>query len=172
MAVRSIRDIPELYHFTDVRNLPSIKRVGGLLSWYELKKKGLRPIAPGGNQVSHDEDVRRGMDRYVHLCFLSEHPMEYVARKDGRIEKSLFLKIDPQVLHIDGVKFTLDVANKSGVEAMGLAEADQKIDFEILYSSMDWRDPAIMERRNRSKKYEILIPDVVSLSLIRNMPDG
>ena len=172
MLIRSVFEVPRLFHFTDVRNLPSIREFGGLLSLYELKKNGLQPIAPSGNEWSHNADRISGMDRFVHLCFWSAHPMEYVARREGRIGKSCFLEIDPRILRLDGVKFTREVSNKSGITPKDLAEADQEIDFEVLYSPTNWRDPLIQKRLKLTQKYEILIPNMVSLSLIRNMPDG
>jgi hypothetical protein len=81
--------ITSFYHFTDTRNLPSIKAHGGLLPWSQIRGN---VVAPGGNDWSHDADAIKGQDNYVHLCFLPEHPMEFVARKDGRIQESRFLR--------------------------------------------------------------------------------
>ena len=71
------------YHFTDTRNLPSI-RAHGLLSMRELRQRGI-VVTPGGNDWSLDADQRSGMDGYVHLCFFKGHPMEWLATQDGRI---------------------------------------------------------------------------------------
>ncbi|OUE39109.1 hypothetical protein BZY95_17175 [Billgrantia desiderata SP1] len=84
-------NIQKLYHFTDTRNLPSIREQGGLLRLAEMKRRSVNGAVFGGNQWSHDADVARGLDGYVHLCFLSEHPMEWCAKNDGRILDSVFL---------------------------------------------------------------------------------
>ena len=85
------------YHFTDVRNLPSIRN-HGILSMRAMRQMGSLPTAPGGNAWSQDADIGSGMDGYVHLCFFDEHPMEWLAKQDGRIERSVFLEISPEIL--------------------------------------------------------------------------
>jgi len=152
-----------LYHFTDTRNLPSIKARGGLLPWSQIKGN---VVAPGGNDWSHDADAINGQDNYVHLCFLPEHPMEYVARRDGRILESRFLRIDPSVIHTPGTLFCPDVGNKSGVEMMGLTEAVSEMDFEIIAPAHKWLDPSLFERKKRASKYELLVHGQIPLSLI------
>jgi hypothetical protein len=37
---------------------------------------------------------------------------------------------------------------------------------------MDWRDPAIQQRRLAAELCEILVPNAVEMPFIRNMPDG
>ena len=107
------------------------------------------------------------MDRYVHLCFRSNHPMEYLARQDGRVVNSIFLEIHPSVLQFEGVRFTADVSNKSGVESVSIAKA--VIDYEVLYTRTDWSDPAIQQRLKQVEKYEVLVPCCIPLSHIRNI---
>jgi hypothetical protein len=164
--------IPLLYHFTDRRNLPSIQNCGGLFPKAELDGKGVAIPAAGGNQWSFDADKTRGLHNYIHLCFRSNHPMEYVARQDGRIVDSIFLQIHPSVLNYTGVRFTADVSNKSGVTLYTLEQARDIIDFQVLYTRTDWSDPAIQERLKQAEKYEILVPNPIPLSLIRNITNG
>ncbi len=161
--------IRALYHFTDRRNLASIRESGGLYSWAKLQEIEAEVEAPGGNDWSHQADARNGVDTYVHLCFRNRHPMEYIARKEGRIADSTFLEISPRVLDAEGVLFTKEVSNKSGVELYSLEEAAVIIDFEVLYTRQDWSDPEIQERLRQAEKYEILIPDFVPIDLIRNL---
>jgi hypothetical protein len=157
------------YHFTDQRNLPSIRSAGGLFSLEQLKNRGIVPPAPGGNEWSHDADAIRGLDKYVHLCFRQEHPMEYVARTEGRLGTTVFLSIEPGVLLQEGVMFTPDVSNKSGVPLLSFEEALEAIDFSVLYERHDWRDPEVKERMKLAKKCELLVPDMVPLSMIRGI---
>src|SRR5260370_4560046 len=70
--------ITRLYHFTDRQNLPLIQKLGGLYPPSQLEARGIQIPAPGGNQWSRDADKMSGMDRYVHLCFRPNHPMEYL----------------------------------------------------------------------------------------------
>lgn len=162
-----------LYHFTDARNLPSIKSLGGLFSRAKLVEMGVQNLFPGGNQWSLDADEMFGMDRYVHLCLRSTHPMEYVARQDGRIQRSVFLYVDREVLGFDGVLFTPDVANKSGVQPCPIAEAAAYIDFDVLCTRTDWSDPAVQERLQAAEKCEILIPDHIPFKYFEKyFPNG
>jgi ssDNA thymidine ADP-ribosyltransferase, DarT len=145
------------YHFTDTRNLPSIRALG-LLRLAELKRRGIVVPAPGGNEWSQEADVRRGLDEYVHLCFFDEHPMEYRARGARHIDKTVFLRVAPDILEIPGVLFSPGVANKNGVVPVTLDEAVAQMDFEAMHERLDWRDAAVKERIKTTRKYELLVP--------------
>lgn len=161
--------IKNLYHFTDVRNINSIKQ-HGLLSWRELQARGIIPPAPGANELSHDLDVALDLDQYVHLCLWSEHPMEWRARQDGRILQSTFLKISTEVLNLPGLLFAADVANKTGVELLDFDAAVQMLDFEAVYRYLDWKDPEVKARVQASRRYEVLVPDRVPAQMISGFP--
>jgi hypothetical protein len=169
MATKSLDQIPRLYHFTDRRNLDSIRVQGGLYPLSELARRGVSIPAPGGNQWSRDADQLKGMGRYVHLCFRSNHPMEYLARQDGRIGDSIFLEIHPSVMQFPGVMFTSDVSNKAGVEIIPITAAIELIDFEVLYTRTDWSDQAIQQRLKQAEKCEVLVPCHIPLTHIRNI---
>jgi ssDNA thymidine ADP-ribosyltransferase, DarT len=165
--------IKDLFHFTDRRNLPSIRDLGGLYSYALLQEMGVEIPAPGGNEWSRDADAYKGMDRYVHLCFKANHPMEYRAREEGRIVSSVFLSVSTDVLKIDGVKFTSDVSNKAGIEAYSLAEAMDVIDFEMLDGGWkNYSDPEIQARLQAVEKYEVLVPDYIPLQMILSLRNG
>jgi hypothetical protein len=167
-----LQRITVLYHFTDRRNLPSIREHGGLQPLATLREKAITIPAPGGNDWSHGADTARGLDRYVHLCFRATHPMEFRARQEGRIADSIFLHVSAEVLQWEGVRFTPDVSNKSGVESYTMEQARGMIDFAVLYARTDWRDPIIKQRLQQTEKYEILVPRHIPLELIRNLPSG
>jgi hypothetical protein len=164
--------VTALYHFTDRRNLKSIRKLGGLFSLAKLEEMGVEIPAPGGNDWSHEADVRKGLDEYVHLCMRPNHPMEFVARRAGHIGDAAYLQIHPDVIYQEDVLFAPDVSNKSGVEVYSIDEARELIDFEVLYTRTDWRDPVIKRRLQQAEKCEILVPDHIPLKLIRNLPDG
>ena len=109
--------ITKLYHFTDVRNLPLIKKLDGIWSTLKLKK-GKCDFFPGGNQWSLDQDVSTGMDYYVHLCWDRNHHMEKNIRERDKDIRLFYLEIDRLILYEPGVVFTPGVAN-----AIGVAEA-------------------------------------------------
>src|SRR5947207_11641472 len=110
------------YHFTDTRNLQSIRAHGGLYCLAKCRELGINIAAPGGNDWSHEADQRAGLDNYVHLCLRNQHPMEYRAREDGRIISAVYLEIDPRVIEVEGIRFSPDVSNKSGVPLLTLNE--------------------------------------------------
>lgn len=167
MALDRIR---RLYHFTDTRNVDSIREHGGLYSWRKLRDMGVEVDVPGGNDWSHEADVRIGLDDYVHLCLRANHPMEYIARhKEGRIERSIFLEIDRSVLDLDGVLFTEDVSNKRGVETRTLDEAEELIDFDVIGGNIDYQDQDHLARLRQVEKCEILVPEFIPIDLIRNI---
>ena len=167
-----LNQITRLYHFTDTRNLPMIRQLKGLYSAAVLKKAGWTIPAPGGNDWSQEADAWVGVDQYVHFCFCDSHPMEYLARQAGRIQTSIFLDIDPAVLRQDGVLFTAGVSNKSGMLRYTIEQARTLIDFEVICTRTNWKDPAILERRKNAEKCEILVPNGIAITWIRNMPNG
>lgn len=169
MGIDTLAKVPLLYHFTDRRNLPIIKEMGGLYPLSQLHEKNVEVPAPGGNEWSRDADALKGMGNFVHLCFRNTHPMEFVARQDGRITDTIFLQIHPSVLQFEGVRFTSDVANKAGVESVAIADAEGLVDFEILYTRTDWKDTAIKARLSQAEKYEVLVPHIIPLAYIRNI---
>jgi ssDNA thymidine ADP-ribosyltransferase DarT-like protein len=161
------------YHFTDTRNLSLIREFGGSYSTAKLREMGVENFHPGGNQWSLDADEMSGMDQYVHLCFKPNHPMEHIARQEGRIENSRFLPVDGDVLRVEGMLYSAGVSNKSGIEICGICEAADKIDYEVLYTWMPWSNPEIQARRQAAEKCEILVPDHVPMKYLEKyFPNG
>lgn len=154
------------YHFTDTKNLPSIRQ-HGLLSMRTLRASQIDTTC-GGNDWSLDADRRFGMDAYVHLCFFSEHPMEWLARQDGRIEQSRFLRIAPEVLRIPGVLITDGVSNKADMKPQPAEDMIGKLDLKVIYTRTDWKDPEVQERLKAARRCEVLVPDRVPVALIKN----
>lgn len=153
--------IEGIWHFTDKANLDSIQSNGGLLSLAELERRGIAIAKPGGNQWSHDADKYKGVDQYVHMSFLDNHPMQFAAKRDGRITDPIWIKIDPSILLDKNVLFSCDVSNKAGVNLLTADQAIEQIDFEVLFTRTDWKDPAIQKRLKAAQKSEILIPTMV-----------
>lgn len=154
-----------VYHFTDKRNIPEIKKQGGLLPRAMLSNI---PYIPGGNQWSIDADNYSGMQNFVHLCFLNDHPMEFCARNEGRID-SIWLEILTDVLDLPDVKYCAGVANQAGATYVTAIEAIKIMDFDHLFNWHDFKIYENMERHNEAKKYEILVPSRIPIELIRGL---
>ncbi|MCD9126989.1 DarT ssDNA thymidine ADP-ribosyltransferase family protein [Luteimonas fraxinea] len=157
------------YHFTDLRNVSSIKERGGLLSMHEMKRRGIAVPAPGGSVASQRTDAINGMDKYVHLCFFNQNPMEYRAKEGGRIEESKFLEVSREVICVEGVLFTSTMSNVRGAVAVDLVRASQALDFDAIYGKVDWSDLAQRGRVVAARKYEILVPGFVDIKYLRNI---
>jgi hypothetical protein len=147
-----------------------IRDLGGLYSLEQLEEMGLEIPAPGGNDWSRDADRRKDLHKYVHLCFRNNHPMEYRARQEGRIVQPYYLQVSAEVLEFEGVRYTHDVSNKRGVRLRTIEEAREMIDFEVLYTRTDWKNPEVKQRLDEAEKCEILVPDHIPIELIRNIP--
>jgi hypothetical protein len=163
-----------LYHFTDRRNLQQIRDLGGLYPLAELEHLGVTIPGFGSDVGSREVDRRRNLHRYVHLCFKSSHPMEYIARQEGRINDSIFLEVHPAVMQWEGVRFTAAMANTNNIQFYTLDEARSLslIDYEVLYTRTNWSDPQVQQRLQVAEKYEILVPRIIPLDFIRNLPNG
>lgn len=159
------------FHFTDMRNLPSIRQ-HGLLSTQELKKRGIVVPAFGGNQWSLDADRAKGMDAFVHLCFMVGHPMVSHAVADGRFQRVIYLKVRPDIIKQPGVMMTIDVANQSGVVPLPPSQALDALDIPVIYTRTKWKDPAVNARLQAAHRCEVLVPNSVATEFIENLGHG
>jgi hypothetical protein len=153
-----------IYHFTDKRNIPEIKKNGGLIPRSMLEGNGV-PHIPGGNQWSIDADNLSGMQNFVHLCFLNDHPMEYRAKEEGRID-SIWLAVSTIILDSPGVLYCASVANQSGAVYLTAEKAIKTMDFDHLFNRYDFKIDDNMARHNEAKKYEILVPFKIPIEFI------
>lgn len=154
-----------LYHFTDESNFQQI-RLLGLVSKERMRAEGWWPRTTGGNDWSHQQDKARGIDPYVSLCFTCNHPMKYLAHRDGRLPNPRYLKISARVLLTPGVRVAFGVANANDTEILPLSEALGRLDLEVLYSRTDWSDPEVNRRLRAAERMEILVPHGVEKNLI------
>ena len=73
--------------------------------------------------------------------------MVFRAQEEGRLLDVLFLQVSPAILSWTDVRFAPDIANKAGVALHSIDEAVKLIDFEVLYTRTNWRDPEIQRVR-------------------------
>ncbi|WP_424947943.1 DarT ssDNA thymidine ADP-ribosyltransferase family protein [Candidatus Spongiihabitans sp.] len=163
-------NITNIWHFTDGANLDSIQE-HGLLAFAEAQRRGIEIPAPGGNELSHGLDKIKELDEYVHLTFVDNHPMLFLAKKE-RIPDPVWIEIDSSIMLDEGVRFSSDVANKTEVAILNAEEAKKQIDFEVLFTRTDWKNPNIQARLKKARKSEILIPRRVSVEKILSWKNG
>lgn len=94
----SSNGIKFFYHFTDRRNLDSIRKNGGLYSWYYCENHGISIPFPGGGEQSRNLDRWHGLQDYVRLSFCDDHPMAYRLKLDGYNLVLLRIRIDVALL--------------------------------------------------------------------------
>lgn len=164
--------INKVWHFTDKANLDSIREHGGLLSLKTLNEKGIEIPVPGGDEWSHNADKSKGLDKYVHLTFVDHHPMLYTAQKDCRITDHIWLEIDVSIIMDSRVRFCSSVSYGKGAKLLDHNEAVKEIDFDVLFTYMDWKNSEILDRRNAAEKSEILVPNIVPIDKIMSFNNG
>jgi len=172
-APDSLSQIPVLYHFTDRGNIPSIRQLGGLFSTALLKEMG-HAFCAGGDEDSLALDMRCGMDKFVHLCFVTGHPMAFRVKERKPDADLVYLQIDQAILHQPGIMFATGVGYANNAATVSLAEAVERnlIDFKALYAWTDWKDPEAQAKRHAAELCEILVPNYVANAFIRNLPNG
>jgi hypothetical protein len=154
------------YHFTDKKNLDSIRK-HGVLCTAELRRQGIfKAVTPGGDANSQASDRASGTDQFVCLCFTSNHPMCHIAQNDERKLDPVYLQIDPEIIRDAGVMITNAPSNQNGVQKIAAATALDNLDLDVIYNWMQWNDPPILARLKVAEKYEILVPQQVALKYL------
>ncbi|AMQ56272.1 DarT ssDNA thymidine ADP-ribosyltransferase family protein [Algoriphagus sanaruensis] len=99
-------NITILYHFTDHSNLKSIKENGGLYSWYYCDKNNIVIPMTGNSSLGRSLDLEFGLEDYVRLSFIKDHPMKHVAMNEGRITRPYLLKVSIEVCYFENTRFS------------------------------------------------------------------
>lgn len=154
-----LKNALNLWHFTDHRNVASIRALG-LLRTTELRRRGIGTVM-GGDEASLSIDAHKGFDGYVRLGFLRNHPMTHVAITAGRIEQVRHLRVSPKVMLTPGTLISDRVATANEAIIKPSDQMIEALDFEVMYKRTDWKNPEIQTRRRAAEKLEILIPSDV-----------
>ena len=102
--------ITSIWHFTDRSNLESITE-NGLLSLSNILKQDIYVSRYGASESSHTQDKSKGLDKFVHLSFVKDHPMYHIAKGDGRIIDPVWIEIDTSILTDGNTYFSNMLAN-------------------------------------------------------------
>lgn len=167
-AVLEVHGINKLYHFTDRDNLESIIKNGGLYSWMDCERKGIKVNKPGGSTVSRQLDTSRSLGDYVRLSFTTQHPMMYVAMKDGRISNPVILEIDPEVVYWNETLYAnLNAARYTIEPNIGPTISDFKqIHFQSVKARKHFDLP---EEEQPYFQAEVLVKNFIPLEYLKNI---
>ena len=167
----SYYNITSIYHFTDKSNLPSIEKYG-IQSLKNIKRKNIKVSCYGADELSHKLDMQKGLDNFVHLALIQEHPMQYIKTKNGDIPNPVWIEIDISAIFENKTIFSDQVANKNGAKLYNIENLGNIIDLEVLWGYTNWSDPEIIQRRVKAKKAEIMVFDEIPTSKIKRIVYG
>ena len=144
------------YHFTDIRNLHSIKERGGLFSWWFCQRHNIKIPNAGGDGKSRELDMRYGLHDYVRLSFCRSHPMAFRKYNDGA--KLVLLKIKIDVATFCDTMFSdINAADSNHVHGKSL-EALKKVDMVAVKRGVLSSDSPYFKKRQAECMVRTFIP--------------
>lgn len=165
-AIIEQQGIRKLYHFTDRDNLQSILQHGGLYSWADCEEKGITIAKPGGSDGSRSLDARDGLQHYVRVSFVTQHPMMYVAMNEGRISNPVILEIDPEVIYWKDSQYADRNATKNGAQVGDGLDDFNKIHFSAVKARKHFD---LAEEEQMFFQAEVLVKHFIPLECIKNI---
>lgn len=165
-SILSKYKINRLYHFTDRSNLESIIANRGLMSWADCEEKNICISMPGGDMLSRQYDKQDNLHHYVRLSFTNQHPMMFVARREGRIPNPITLEIDKSVIFEDSTLFSnMNAVKREALVGSGL-EYFKKIHFSSIISRTHFDLPLEEQKYFQA---EVLVKNFIPLEKIQNI---
>lgn len=151
-----------LYHFTDRRNLDSIKQHGGLFSWFYCETNNIQIPFPGGDESSKSLDKSFHLEDYVRLSFCEDHPMSWRLQQQGY--DLVLLKIKVDAAWIKNTLFSdINAADKNHYHG-GKLEDLTKIDFSATRQHYLRKDSPLFKKHQA----EVLVKTFLPLEYITN----
>lgn len=159
--------ITKLYHFTDLDNLESIIKNGGLYSWADCEEKGITIAKPGGGDLSRSLDKRDGLQHYVRVSFAHDHPMMYVAMNDDRISNPVVLEIDIEAAFWKDSLYADRNATRNGANVGGTLDDLKAVRFGLFNRPMRYFDMG--DEGKMHYQAEVLVKNFIPLKYITNI---
>lgn len=153
------------YHFTDVRNVPLIKDMGGLCSWYFLRNSGVNIPFQGSDEDSMKYDRKYGLEDYVRLSFCTSHPMEHRLRTQGA--NLVVLRISSEVAKFSETLFSDINAADSNHSHGGQLEDLLKVNIGATKTGIVSRDDIYFKLRQA----EVMVKTFIPSDMILNFND-
>jgi hypothetical protein len=162
--------ISSVYHFTDKANIDSIENYG-LQSLNNILNMNIPVKHFGAEELSHQLDKLNGLDKYVHLSFIKDHPMYHVAKRRGNIKNPVWIEIDTSVLFQENTLFCDKVANQTNSNIFKINNISKYIDFDILTNNSYLSGDSWQERKE-TRKAEIMVYNKINTNLIKGITNG
>ena len=159
--------VTKLYHFTDFDNLESIIKHGGLYSWKDCEDKGIKIPKPGSSGPSRSLDSRDGLQYYVRLSFVEDHPMKYVAMNEGRISNPVVLEIDLEAALWEDSLYADRNATRNGANVGGTLNDLKAIRFGLFNRMRRYYD--MSDEAKMHYQAEVLVKHFIPLKYIKNI---
>jgi len=147
--------IHHLFHFTDLENLPSIRKIGAST----LTDRSI-PAKFNSDELSRKLDVNAGLQNYVRFSFSARNPMMYVSKREGRISDPVLLKIKLEAVSRPGVLFSDRNATRS--DAI-LSESPTVVRFDVVKRDHVFEIPELLRLYYQA---EVLVPSPLPPHLI------
>lgn len=160
--------ITKLYHFTVKSNIPSIINNGGLFSWKACEDRGISIARPGGNDTSRSLDFYRGLENYVRLSFTKNHPMMYLAQREGRLSDPVVLEVDIDVARAITTLFADRNATKTDAVITAGYNGAKNIHFSTVIQSTHFN---LSPEEKEFYQAEVLVLEKVPLAYITNIEE-
>ena len=152
-------DIKSVWHFTDKSNLKSIEKYG-ILALTEIIKNDVDVSHFGADSLSHNLDMQYGLDKYVHLSFIDDHPMYHVAKRRGSIVSPVWIELDLALIFEKTTIFSDKVANGRNAKRFNINDIERMIDFDTMLMQYN------TESRRNARKAEIMVANKISTDQI------
>ncbi len=162
--------ITSLYHFTDKENLTSIEKYG-LQSLSNIIKLNIDVKHFGAEELSHKLDKTKGLDKYVHISFIKDHPMYYISKSRGNLKNPVWIEFDASILYEKTTLFCDTVANSTNADIFRIDKILDKINLEILTNNKFLSGEEFNIRKN-VRKAEIMVLDSISINKIKGITYG
>lgn len=161
--VLDVNGVRYFYHFTDDRNILSIKRRGGLLSWYYCQEHHIDIPCPGGDYGSRELDKKYELQDYVRLSFCDDHPMKHRLEQSGSEMRVLKIKID--VAFIKDTQFSdMNATDKRHTHGKQLRHL-QMVDFDATKKHFLRKD----DPKFKPHQAEVMVKTFIPLKYIENI---
>lgn len=157
--------ITSVYHFTDKANIETIEQYG-LQSLKNIFSLNIPVKYYGAEELSHRLDHNKGLDKYVHLSFIKDHPMYHVAKSRGNIKNPVWIELDSSILYKDSTLFCNKVANQNDANLFRITSVLKYIDFNTMLFEKDFN------MRKEARKAEIMAFDSINVNLIKRITYG